>query len=86
LSSELQLSGWSRKRRVVVLRQLIAESLAVTGDKRQTDKDYLFGTVELLKAGDLYEYAVLVTPLEEGMLGIAQLYRDRAEAEMCLTN
>jgi hypothetical protein len=34
-----------------------------------------------MKAGDLYEYAVLVTPLEEGILGIAQLYRDRAEAE-----
>ena len=37
--------------------------------------------MEVLRAGDLYEYAVLVTPLEEEVLGIAQLYRDRAEAE-----
>jgi hypothetical protein len=81
LSSELQLSGWSRKRRVVVLRRLIRESLAVTGDKKANGQGDLFGTVELMKAGDLYEYAVLVTPLEEGILGIAQLYRDRAEAE-----
>ena len=41
----------------------------------------LFGTVEVLQAGALYEYAVLVTPLEEAVMGIAQLYRDRAEAE-----
>ena len=33
------------------------------------------------RAWYLYEYAVLVTPLEEEVLGIAQLYRDRAEAE-----
>ena len=44
----------------------------------------LFGTAELLQAGELYEYAVLVTSLEEEMLGIAQLYRDRAEAENVL--
>ena len=35
----------------------------------------------MLEAGDLFEYAVLVTPLAEDVLGIAQLYRDRAEAE-----
>jgi hypothetical protein len=82
LSSELQLSGWSRKRRVVVLRRRIRESLALAGTpahgKGQQD---LFSTVEVLEAGELYEYAVLVTPLEEAVMGIAQLYRDRAEAE-----
>jgi hypothetical protein len=44
-------------------------------------QEELFGTVEVLEAGELYEYAVLVTPLTEEVLGIAQLYRDRAEAE-----
>nr|WP_226842647.1 transposase [Acidithiobacillus thiooxidans] len=29
----------------------------------------------------VYEYAVLVTDLSEGVLSIAQLYRDRADAE-----
>jgi hypothetical protein len=37
--------------------------------------------MEVLRAGELYEYAVLVTALEEDVLGVAQLYRDRAETE-----
>ncbi len=82
LSSELQLTGWSRKRRVIVLRRLVRESLAITAAGSDAGRQgELFGTLEVLKAGDLYEYAVLVTPLEEEILGIAQLYRDRAEAE-----
>ena len=81
LSSELQLTGWSRKRRVVVLRRVIRESLAITAEGDANRQGQLFGAVEVLRAGDLYEYAVLVTPLEEELLGIAQLYRDRAEAE-----
>jgi hypothetical protein len=37
--------------------------------------------MEMLRAGELYEYAVPVTALEEDVLGVAQLYRDRAETE-----
>lgn len=81
LASELQLTGWSRKRRVVVLRRAIRESLALTAGSGTGRQGELFGTVEVLRAGEVYEYAVLVTPLEEEVLGIAQLYRDRAEAE-----
>jgi hypothetical protein len=81
LSSELQLTGWSRKRRVIVLRRAIRESLAITAGNPAAGQGELFGSVEVLRAGDLYEYAVLVTPLKEEVLGIAQLYRDRAEAE-----
>jgi hypothetical protein len=81
VSSELQLTGWSRKRRVVVLRRRVRESLAITAGPAGKGQRELFGTVEVLEAGTLYEHAVLVTPLEEAVLGIAQLYRDRAEAE-----
>ena len=81
MASELQLSGWSRKRRVVVLRRRIRESLAVRAGASGKHQPALFGTVEVMAAGELYEYAVLVTPLEEAVIGIAQLYRDRAEAE-----
>ena len=81
LSSELQLTGWSRKRRVVVLRRVIRESLAITAEGDARGQGELFATMEVLRASDVYEYAVLVTPLEEEVLGIAQLYRDRAEAE-----
>jgi hypothetical protein len=85
LSSEMQLTGWSRKRRVIVLRRLMRESLAkpatASDGGGRGGQGELFGAVEVLRAGDLYEYAVLVTPLEEEVLAIAQLYRDRAEAE-----
>ncbi|MGH8378400.1 MAG: transposase [Gammaproteobacteria bacterium] len=81
LSSELQLTGGSRKRRVIVPRRRIRESLAMAADSPASGQGELFGAVEVLRAGELYEYAVLVTPLEEAVLGIAQLYRDRAEAE-----
>jgi Transposase DDE domain group 1 len=81
LSSELHLTGWSRKRRVVMLRRRVRESLVIAAESEAKGQGELFGTVEVLEAGELYEYAVLVTPLTEEVLGIAQLYRDRAEAE-----
>ena len=80
LSSELQLSGWSRKRRVVVLRRR-AQQATGTATKDANRQGELFGSLEVLQAGELYEYAVLVTALDEEVLGVAQLYRDRAEAE-----
>jgi hypothetical protein len=83
LSSELQLSGWSRKRRVVILRRPAPEAAAtaLSGKSKAKGQAALFADVEVLRAGQLYEYAVLVTGLEEAVLGVAQLYRDRAEAE-----
>ena len=81
LSSALQLSGWSRKRRVVVLRRPVREATATVAAGPGNGQAELFGNMEVLRAGELYEYAVLVTALEEDVLGVAQLYRDRAEAE-----
>jgi Transposase DDE domain group 1 len=81
LSSELQLTGWSQVRRVVILRRRLREALAV-GEQDQTTGQYVFsGMAELKRGQDLYEYAVLVTSLDHEVLAIAQLYRDRAEAE-----
>jgi hypothetical protein len=84
VSSELQLTGWSRTRRVVVLRRRARKSPAITDKGEASGQAMLFATAELVQAGELYEYAVLVTSLEEQVLGIAQLYRDRAEAENVL--
>ena len=84
LSSELQLTGWSRSRRVVVLRRRVRESLAITGQGEASGQGMLFATAEVVQGSELYEYAVLVTSLEEEVLAIAQLYRDRAEAENVL--
>jgi hypothetical protein len=81
VTSELQLSGWSRARRVVVLRRLVRDTLAVTSSDPSAKQTVFAGMVELKQGCELYEYAVLVTSLSEEVLSLAQLYRDRAEAE-----
>jgi hypothetical protein len=73
----LQLSGWSRRRRVIVLRRL-----------RQIKEQPIKGNLPLLelmggctfKKG-AYEYMVLVTNLPYSVESTAQLYRERADSE-----
>jgi hypothetical protein len=73
----LQLQGWSRARRVVVLRRPLKTSPAPTlATQRLLDWPQPFAT----SAPD-YEYAVLVTSLKLEVLAVAQLYRDRGDAE-----
>ena len=82
LSSTLQLTGWSRPRRVVILRRHLREALALSDEPQRNGQRTFSGMAELRRGQDLYEYSVLVTSLEEDeVLSIAQLYRDRAEAE-----
>jgi hypothetical protein len=81
LTSELQLSGWSRTRRVVILRRQIRETVAVSDEEKRTGQRVFSGMAELKRGQDLYEYTVLITSLAEEVRTVAQLYRDRAEAE-----
>ena len=81
VTSELQLSGWSCARRIVVLRRLVRDTLAVTEPDPRAGQAAFAGMAELQPGCELYEYAVLVTSLADEVLSIAQLYRDRAEAE-----
>jgi hypothetical protein len=77
--STLRLTGWSRSRRVVVLRKRIKKDLAVVSRQQDSPKQISFA--ELSDQVDVYEYSVLITSLDHEILGIAQLYRDRADAE-----
>jgi len=81
LSSELQLTGWSRARRVVILRRQLRETVAVSDEEQRTGQRVFTGMAELKRGQNLYEYSVLVTSLADEVLAVAQLYRDRAEAE-----
>src|SRR4051795_7121367 len=81
LTSELQLSGWSRTRRVVILRRQIRETVAVSDEEKRTGQRVFSGMAELKRGQDLYEYTVLVTSLRDEVRTVAQLYRDRGEAE-----
>ena len=78
--AELRLSGWSRQRRVVVLRRRIKERLGVVAGQGE-DGQLLLGLTEVTAGTDLYEYSVLVTSLDWDLDIFGQLYRDRGDAE-----
>ena len=74
---EIQLLGWSKTRRIVVLRRpLIGETLLC-----ENEEQLQLAFVEKERPVKGYEYAVLVTDLNHELRMIAQLYRDRGDAE-----
>jgi Transposase DDE domain group 1 len=84
----LQLDGWSKARRVVVLRRPLrskpAAEAAPVDKKRSTRKaakQLTLDLAELTYQGIQYEYAVLVTSLSDEVRTVAQHYRDRGDAE-----
>ena len=79
MDAELRLTGWSRSRRVVVLRRRLKGS--VVASIRDDNDQLRLGFAEIEGDAELYEYAVLVTSLKLDVLSIAQLYRDRADCE-----
>ncbi len=79
--SQLQLQGWSRSREVIVLRRQMRDSLAFDQSVGQQPRQLSLGLTEVVEGGVLYEYAVLVTSLDEELQATAQLYRDRGDAE-----
>ena len=50
---------------MVVLRRKARKAPAIAAGGQDKQQQELFATVEVLEAGELYEYAVLVTSLEE---------------------
>jgi hypothetical protein len=77
--SQLRLQGWSRHRRIAILRRRIERSLALT--ERDADGQLRLGFAEIDDGAEVWEYAVLVTSLSCEILTIGQLYRDRADCE-----
>jgi hypothetical protein len=84
----LRLSGWSKERRVVVLRRPLktkpAPEVETVGKKkrgRKAAKQLTLDLPELTYQGMQYEYAVLVTSLPDEVRTVAQHYRDRGDAE-----
>lgn len=76
----LQLQGWSRARRVIILRRAVHKSLGVLRqDKESQQREFVFADVD--DDVTIYEYTALVTSLPNEILSIAQYYRDRADSE-----
>lgn len=89
----LTLIGWTRGRRVIVMRRPVKDSLVTLavkpkrGDKSGAEKTPREPTQLRLYLPDengpvkVWEYAVLVTNCQHGIQHMGQLYRDRADCE-----
>jgi hypothetical protein len=81
VEDELRLQGWSRERRVVIVRKRIRQGLV---RERLSDRGQLrlaFADAAVLGPDRLWEYTVLVTDTTFPLESIAQIYRDRADCE-----
>jgi Transposase DDE domain group 1 len=75
----LRLVGWSRQRRIILLRRKLGRDLAITD--RTNPAQALLGFAEVGPDKAVWEYAALVTSLDNEILTLGQLYRDRADCE-----
>src|SRR5260370_15719416 len=77
--TRLGLDGWSRHRRVILLRRQLKRPLAIVdhGDPAQPR----LGFAEVGPDRQVWEYAALVTSLDSEILTLRQLYRGRADCE-----
>jgi hypothetical protein len=77
--TSLRLVGWSRQRRIVLLRRKLNRDLALAG---RNDRGHeLLSFIEVGPDKELWEYGALVTSLDAEILTLGQLYRDRVDAE-----
>ena len=75
----VRLMGWSRSRRCILLRRRAQSRTEREGACGVREAQFDF--VEDVDSGGSYEYMVLVTNDSLPIVGMAQLYRDRAECE-----
>ena len=80
----IKLMSWERERRIFVLRRPETSRPAVKLGRRKLRGTPIDGQTTLFPAeppSDGFEYAILVTSLTLPLREVAQLYRDRADAE-----
>lgn len=77
----LKLQSWDEERRVVIVRKRLARPNAIIGIECEQDGQQQLAFIDGPEALKTFEYAVLVTNLEEDLISIVQHYRDRADCE-----
>src|SRR6202789_3798171 len=75
----VRLVGWSRQRRIIVLRRRVKGALASSSPAAEGQPRLAF--VDIGPGEEIWEYQVLVTCLVEELESFGQLYRDRADSE-----
>jgi hypothetical protein len=81
IEDSIRLSGWTKTRRVVVLRRRIKHDVALTA--KQDDGQMVLALPHdgIQERTQLWEYTVLVTNAQYDIAAIGQLYRDRCDCE-----
>ncbi len=86
----LKLVGWSKARRVVVLRRRVKKNLALTVKKRGTKGKSEPGQMVLALPADevqgsaqMWAYTVQVSDVKYELAAIGQRYRDRCDCRAC---
>lgn len=75
--TRIQLTGWTKSRRIIVLKRLIQGEILLTNEQLE------LAFIETVDGIRKYEYQVLVTSMSDEILTIAQLYRERGDSENC---
>ena len=78
--AKLRLIGWSRSRRVILLRRRLSGTVELA-DRPGKDGQLQLGLVEVGTDRQLWEYGALVTSLDAEIITLGQLYRDRGDCE-----
>ena len=81
---QLQLTGWTRKRRVLVLRR--PRQRAAPAPAASATPALPWPALVLSGPAPEYEYQILVTNLTEELLSVSGLYAQRADARTSTTN
>jgi Transposase DDE domain group 1 len=84
IESSLKLQGWSKERRVVVLRRRIKDEVIATRTRNKPGNGQQMLALcfdEVQENTQLWEYTVLVTDVAYELAAIGQLYRDRCDCE-----
>lgn len=76
----LRLMGWSRSRRVILLRRCLKGTVELT-DRAGKDGQLQLSLVEVGADRQLWEHGALVTSSEAEIITLGQLYRDRGDCE-----
>lgn len=83
--AQLALSGWTRRRRVIVLRRRLRDARGPRAERRRARQELPLLTAAGLEVATCerldYEYQVLATNLPHGAETLVALYRERGDAE-----